>query len=336
MRRWIGTVAALCALGGIAAHANDSTAENGAGGLVLTRTDAIDMVSEDLYVSPSRIRVRYVFRNRTAQPVRTTVAFPLPDRNLAELGYGDSAWPSDFSTRVDGRAIPLQVERRALLGGTDHSALLRELNVPIAADNIVVAVAEAVARLTPAQRQRLEQLGLVEAIEYDVGSGMRRDYEPRWTVRETWHREQVFPPGRDVVVEHQYTPGTGGTVTTGLANRDYRESEGGREQIATYCIDDDFLAGVDRLGRQSGREGALYATIAEQWVSYILTTGANWRSPIGEFRLVVDKERPENLVSFCGEGVRRIGPTQFEMRRRNWRPTRDLRVLVLRPYRYDE
>ncbi|MGQ0588015.1 MAG: DUF4424 domain-containing protein [Sphingosinicella sp.] len=332
MRRLLWAVAGLCALGGIAAHANDSTAENGAGGLVLTKTDAIDMVSEDLYVSPSQIRVRYVFRNRTTAPVRTTVAFPLPDRNLAELSEGDSAWPADFSTRVDGRPIAMQVERRAMLGTTDHSALLRELNVPIAEDNIVVAASEAVARLNPSQQQRLERLGLIEAF----GQGSGRYYEPRWTVRETWHWEQAFPPGRDVVVAHEYTPGAGGTVTTGLANREYREGEGGREQIATYCIDDDFLAGVDRLGRQSGQEGALYATIAEQWVSYILTTGANWRSPIGEFRLVVDKERPENLVSFCGEGVRRISPTQFEMRRRNWRPTQDLRVLVLRPYRYDE
>ena len=31
------------------------------------------------------------------------------------------------------------------------------------------------------------------------------------------------------------------------------------------------------------------------------------------------------------QGVRRIGPTQFEMRHRNWRPTRDLHVLILGP-----
>ena len=37
------------------------------------------------------------------------------------------------------------------------------------------------------------------------------------------------------------------------------------------------------------------------------------RSPIGRFRLVVDKGAPGNLVSFCGEGVRKISPTRFEM-----------------------
>ena len=62
---------------------------------------------------------------------------------------------------------------------------------------------------------------------------------------------------------------------------------------------------------------------------YVLTTGSNWRAPIGDFRLVVDKGRVENLVSFCGSGLRRISPTQFEMRRRNWRPDRDLAILIV-------
>ena len=71
----------------------------------------------------------------------------------------------------------------------------------------------------------------------------------------------------------------------------------------------------------------------QRTVEYILTTGANWAKPIGDFRLVVDKGKPGNLVSFCGEGVRKISPTQFEMRKRNWRPTRDLEVLILEPRR---
>ena len=47
------------------------------------------------------------------------------------------------------------------------------------------------------------------------------------------------------------------------------------------------------------------------------------------FRLVVDKGSPDALVSFCGEGVRKIAPTQFEMRKDNFTPTRDLDVLIL-------
>lgn len=307
------------------ASANDSAAATGAGGLVLVRNNAVDMVSEDLYVSAQRIRVRYVFRNRTARPVRLRIAFPMPDFDLAALGEGDRGLLADFATRVDGRPVAMQVERRAFVRGVEQTALLRRLGIPIVGgatgydDGPVYA---ALRRLPEAELRRLEQAGLVEG--YD--DNRRRSYDPRWLVRETWHWEQVFPAGRDLVVEHSYTPGTGGTVTTGLGNRELRDEAYLRETIRRYCIDADFLASAERLTRS----GAMI-NVAEQWLSYILTTGGNWRSPIGDFRLVVDKGRPENLVSFCGQGVRQISPTRFEMRRRNWRPDRDLDVLILVP-----
>jgi hypothetical protein len=307
--------------------ANDSTAEHGAGGLVLKQSRDIDMVSEDLYVSAERVRVRYVFRNRAARDVSVTVAFPMPDRNLAEDRYGDSAYPGDFSTRVDGRPVAMAVERRAVLGSTDHSALLQRLGVPIAPDEEGTRrIVHALAALPSSQRTRLSALGLIEVDEYDAGQGWRRDAVPAWTVRETWHWQQVFPAGRDLRIEHEYAPGTGGSVDVALARADYRNSAEGRREQAEYCTDRAFLSALDRASREAPRRGG---SITERRVRYILTTGGNWRSPIGDFRLVVDKGRPENLVSFCGSGLRRISPTRFEMRRSNWRPDRDLAVLIV-------
>ena len=318
-----------------AALANDSVAERAVGGLVLRQSRDIDMLSEHLFVSAEEIRVRYVFRNRSPRPIRTLVAFPLPDRNLApDLEEGDTSWPTDFRTQVDGRPVRMQVERRVFVGDVEHSDLLRRLNVPIAGEdgNLVVAASEAVDRLPRAQQRELERHGLI--VDYRDSAGTEEPaWSINWTVRENWYWEQLFPPGRDLVVEHRYRPAAGGTVTTALTSSDYRASEAGREQISRYCIDAPFLRAVDRLAARP--EGEI-AAIGETWLSYILTTGANWRSPIGEFTLVVDKGRPDNLVSFCGEGVRRISPTQFEMRRRNWRPDRDLNILILRPYRSDD
>ena len=71
--------AALAALLAAPALANDSTAELAAGGLVLTKTDAIEMRSEDLFISEQAVKVRYVFVNTSAAPVTTRVAFPMPD-----------------------------------------------------------------------------------------------------------------------------------------------------------------------------------------------------------------------------------------------------------------
>ncbi len=332
MKRRVGIVAAL-AVGAIFAagvQANDSIAEMAAGGLVLKQSRDIDMLSEDLYVSARQIRVRYVFRNQSPRDIRATVAFPMPDRNLAELQHSNRAFPSGFRTLVEGRPVRSQVERRAMLRGTDHSALLRELRIPIAAEgNASATIMTHLDRLSPAQQQRLVRMGLVEATEFNQGRGMERHYLPLWTATETHYWEQTFPAGRNLRVEHSYTPGTGMSVSTGLHHREFRNSPEGRRTIAEHCVDREFLASVDRFAaRTSPREQAV---LPEQRIGYILRTGANWRSPIGEFRLVVDKGAPENIVSFCGTGLRRISPTQFEMRRTNWRPTQDLRVLIVEP-----
>lgn len=45
---------------------------------------------------------------------------------------------------------------------------------------------------------------------------------------------------------------------------------------------------------------------------------------------MVDKGDPQNLVSFCAEGVKKVSATQFEVRKKNYVPSRDLDVLILR------
>jgi hypothetical protein len=312
-RNW--TILAALALAAPAA-ANDSTAEHAAGGLVLTRSADIDMVSEYLFVSTGEVRVRYIFRNRSPKEVRTAVAFPMPDRDLAEEQEGDVAYPSGFGTKVDGRPVTMKVERKAMLGSVDHSALLRSLGLGPDSDS------QALGRLAPADRGRLIRLGLAALDGYRSGRELVSRLIPIWTVKETWYWEQVFPAGRDLAVEHRYVPGTGGSVDAALAFPEFRAGPEGKAMIRDYCVDPAFLAGLDRLRRRS-------PATPEQRIGYILTTGGNWRSPIGDFRLVIDKGAAANLVSFCGDGVRKISPTRFEMRKKSWRPDRDLRILIV-------
>lgn len=97
---------------------------------------------------------------------------------------------------------------------------------------------------------------------------------PVWVLRSIYHWLQAFPAGKPVMIEHRCKTSVGGTVMTGQDPDD--------ETVRTYCIEPP-----------------------------ILVTGGNWKKPIGDFRLVVDKGKPATLVSFCGEGVRKIGPTRF-------------------------
>ena len=297
---------------------------------MLQRTDAIDMVSEDLFVSADAIRIRYVFRNRTPRDVDTIVAFPMPDRDLGEEYGGDVGYPSDFKTRVAGRPITARLERKAVIKGKDYTALLGQLKVPIAPDSINDAT-KAMDRLAPAQKARLVKLGLAGDEEYDnTGQGMKHHLIPLWTVKDSMWWRQRFPAGRDLVIEHNYVPGVGGSVESAIAFKQFRTTADSRQMIKRYCIDREFLAAVDRLSRKDQTNGP---GMPDKWIDYILTTGANWRSPIGSFRLVVDKGKPGNLVSFCETGVKKIGPTQYEVRHANWRPARDLHVLIIEPAR---
>jgi len=310
-----------------AALANDTTASSAAGGLVLERTDDIDMVSEDLFVSADEVRVRYVFRNVSASNIDTIVAFPMPGRDLGAEYEGDVAYPSEFATRVGGKPIKAQLERKAMLKGKDYTELLGKLRVPLAPAGIAEAT-RVMDGVTRAEKQHLISTGLAIEEEYDEGKGMKKHLVPMWTVRERWWWNQRFPAGRAITIAHRYVPGAGASVESPIAFRKLRRTDDGKAMIAKYCVDTAFIRAVDRLSRTGSDEGP---RMPDKRVDYVLTTGANWRSPIGSFRLVVDKGRPENLVSFCEEGVKKISPTQFEVRRRDWRPDRDLHVLIIEP-----
>ncbi len=137
-----------------------------------------------------------------------------------------------------------------------------------------------------------------------------------------------FPAGQTLAVNHSYIPGAGGSVGSMIPFPEYRHTAEVKAQINKYCVDTAFLRSIDR---RTAKDKVSGAEMPERRVDYILTTGANWRSPIGSFRLVVDKGKASNLVSFCETGVRQISPTQFEVRHSNWTPTSDLHVLIIEP-----
>lgn len=325
-------VAVLAALLAAPALANDSTAELAAGGLVLTRTDAIEMRSEDLFISPEAVRVRYVFVNTSGKPVTTRVAFPMPDIGGPEFFFSDTAIPNrddpanllDFRTIVDGRLVAMTVEQRALAGGIDRTAWLASHDIPLA-----LQIDGATARLDAlpkAVRDEAIALGLAVPDEYDAGKGWERHLNPAWILRTAFHWEQTFPPGAEVVVEHSYRPAVGGSAGTMVGSPGYMADAEGVAERARYCIDSAFLGAVERA-----KKGRDYPPFTESRIAYVLKTGGNWAGPIGDFRLVIDKGSPANLVSFCASGVKKIGPTRFEVRKTNWRPDRDLSILILKP-----
>jgi len=319
-RTFLVTLVALCLAA--PATANDSVASMGTGGLILQRTDGIVMRSEDLFVSAREIRVKYRFFNRTDQDIATIVAFPLPD--IVGGSEAGVALPDPgnltFATTVQGLRVTTEIEQKAMLDGADRTGLLRELALPLSPYDRDVR--DAIAALPSPQIEQLVQMGMIEDRGYTDGTNRVADYAPLWTLKTTHYWTQVFPAGRALDVDHRYVPAVGGSAGSLFGDPEAAGSDYAAEDAARYCADAAFQAGAARL-----RGDGQYLT--ETWVDYVLTTGANWAEPIGEFRLVVDKGEAGNLVSFCGENVRRISPTQFEMRRTNFTPTRDLSVVIV-------
>jgi hypothetical protein len=299
----------------IPTRANDSAAQLSAGGLVLARNDAIEMRSEELFISRSKVDVRYVFLNTGGRDTTIRVAFPLPPIGGKDFLDQDVAIPSDdpdnflgFSTRVDGKQVAMEIEQKALANGRDVAPWLRSNGVPF--NPLEGSTAQAVTTLSSDKLAEATRLGIVD--------GSQR---PAWQLHTTYHWMQRFRAGVPLAIEHQYTPSVGGTVLSSLGHVDLVDDSAER-----YCVDPPLMKAL-QVARRQGR------TFAEERLDYVLVTGANWKRPIGSFRLTIDKERPDVLVSFCGKGVRKISPTRFELTRKDWRPDRDLALLFLTPHK---
>lgn len=312
------------------ARANDSSAALTTGGLELRQNAVVEMDSEDLFVSAKEIRVRYRFVNPTQQAVTTLVAFPMPDVTVSGPDENISVPTEEpenllaFRTLVNGAPVAARVEQKALAKGVDRTALLRELGAPLAPH--LRATGEALDRLPPPAKDQLLKLGLAEIEEFDAGKGWEKHLSPRWTLKTTWFWEQTFAPG-ETLIEHAYKPSVGGSAGTSFGAKDWRNDKSAAEAARRYCVDQDFLASIERVRRAARAD---YPPLSEERISYVLSSGANWAKPIRDFRLVVDKGAPDRLISLCAEGVRKISPTQFEWRRRDFRPAGDLHVLILK------
>lgn len=320
----------LTLLGGGPALANDSTGFLGTGGIELTRTDAIEMRSEDLRIGLDEIRVSYVFRNVTDQPVDTLVVFPLPDIDLSR-GLTEAAWgfPQqaddflDFRLWIDDQPVRPALERRAVFKGRDVTDRVTAAGA-MALVPWAPGAYDGIARtLDPAALARLRADGLIQAGE--------DDNTPQWLLRARYHWRQTFPPGRDVRVRHVYRPFVGTALIGRVASIDGRKAVGrylGDRPDPTgdrYCLD----AAIRRtLAAAQAKHPPPAMPYGAAEIEYIVTTARNWRGPIGRFHLTIDKGAPDNLVSLCWNGLTKTGPTTFESTITDFVPDRDIRLLV--------
>ena len=314
------------------AAANDTTAVLEAGGLVFTRQDNISMESEDLFISEKEIRVDYVFRNDAETDLETVVAFPMPEigGSLEFMGGIEDTEHDNFmgfSVLQDGKAIEPRLQQRATVNGIDVTDDIVAAGVSLLP--VSQAAATQIAKLPEQTQKDWETRGLILNVAYSSeGETAPPEYYPLWTLKSVFYWKTVFPAQRKVSVQHRYRPSVGGTVAMTFI-QDGKPNDYFKEYQERYCLDDAFLKTAAKLEKEQNPDAGKF--YYERWLSYILTTGANWNGPIERFKLTVDKGDSRNFISFCGQGVKKTGPTTFEMVATDFYPEKDLHFLLVVP-----
>lgn len=325
---------ALLAAAPLPALANDSTAELGTGGLILSRTDAISMDSEDLFISADQVKVDYVFTNREEKDVETIVAFPMP------VVEGNPFWgpaiPNsasdnfvDFTVTMDGKPINANLEQKAFAVGIDVTKDLEAEGIPL--NPFSEDAVKALEKISDATEKDWIARGIIVVPEWDDGDGMKKHRWPYWQLRSTFWWNAKFPAGKKVSVSHTYKPSVGATAGLTFFYDGKFQGEFDR-YLQKYCIDEPVKKAVLKAAKENP-DG--WPQLYETRISYVLTTGGNWATgTIGRFRLTVDKGDPKSIVSFCGDGVKKTGPTTFEVNATDYYPARDVDILILK--RWDD
>lgn len=307
-------------IAGHPAHANDSIARVGVGGITFQKSDQIEMLQEVLEISTKTIRVHYRFLNHGDQDIRTTVAFPIPaygwDTGVSSDSQNEKPLPF-FKVLVDGQSISTTRDRKALLGKRDIAEQLRKIGL--------------------SEKQIFETFGDCSNNGNDdvVGYGMRcgisltqkkkvaqlygkeQTFDVLWKVSDTILWEQTFPAGKVTEVVHEYPPFVGSVYNAPFqrgSGYDFRlptdyDPEKGKEA----CLDRETRRAIENKIKLHAERGASMVYVSVQEVEYILGTGRNWKGPIGDFKLRIKKDSPDQVISLCFPGKpRRIDGSTVE------------------------
>lgn len=297
--------------------ANDTMAAFGAGGLQFQKTDELQMTSEELYLSPKEVRVTYIFRNLTNHDVKGTVAFPMPEISVAEMSESPHKFHKsyldgdifDFRIEAGGHLIKPEANIYAFVKDSqgrerDVTPVLRKYRLPVVDPEASYGSLDA------------------DAIKTLIAAGVLMDDDerhPLWSVRTTFHWDQVFPARQSIMITHRYRPVIGSDHLPG----DISDKES-RDYLAPWCLDNGFVSSVKALPADNNGNLLLAK------LDYILKTGANWAGPVGHFKLEIDKAGAD-LVSLCpipGLKLQRRGQS-FVAEARQFTPTTDIKLLFV-------
>ena len=139
----------------------------------------------------------------------------------------------------------------------------------------------------------------------------------------THHWMQTFPANQTLAVEHEYIPAAGHEMGF------YFSGDDREKRIKRYCIEPKFQTWIDKnIQPENDKQ------LKPSFVHYVLKTGANWKGEIGEFQLTIKKSHADEKISLCASGLKKQDELTFVMKKSNFIPKNDLKILFLRPFSF--
>lgn len=333
--RLVGCAAVLF-MGGICAgspaRASETLTELPTGGLDFSgasNPSGLSLDEHEIKLSPRTVAIRYRLSNAGDTPLRVTVSFRLPDLDFADpdVAYAiPGADPVNFldaTFRIEDKPTAFTLAQMATMGGRNVTDQLRRAKLALIP---VGAFQNQLAATTAETRAKLKQQQLI----VETGATVDGDplYAPAWSVTTVATREVVVAPHGGLTIAVAYKASAGASRDTVLRKplRDERTlAPLIEERRRTFCVDDAFLNGLDRI---AGTTGDVANALTELRMKIVLKRGGAG-PPAKKFHLVFDKLSPNRIVSFCMDNLKKTSPTTFEMRAENYSPAADLDILMI-------
>ena len=142
----------------------------------------------------------------------------------------------------------------------------------------------------------------------------------------TYFWEQIFPAKKQLTISHRYLPAYGSSQLPINLEKVEETIPYSSDEKSLYCMDPGFVAASKKMIIEAVKKDR-YPQLT--FMGYILTTGSNWKGPIGEFNLIIEKVNEKDLLSLCINGIKKTGPKTFEVHEKNYVPKKDIAIAFL-------
>jgi hypothetical protein len=304
----------------VSAPANDTAYTGYSGQIQFVKNSSIVLQKEVLEITSkppmvSDIKVSYIFKNETEKPVTVDIAFPLPEADVAACVNGFSAHEScdtpEMKLLADKKIINGKWKVSFVVSGKEISLAPKLTEIP-GYDNdhyCDIPANDPGFKCSEAQKNFCEKLKK-ETKKENCEAAM-----DSLTMRRTYLWTYTFQPGKTTSVVHQYSAARGGVSgvvgDNNLKDHFAKDLAFGEDP---FCFKD-----------FSPKVRAAISKSIPRWTKYTLKTGANWKGPIQNFELVINKTGSE-MISSCFPGLKKIAPNVFKAAKNNFVPDTDILV----------